>query len=100
MRTCVVNTLVVVAIGSVGSGAFAQEEAGAASATAGKHVCVNAEVNGARALSYDCLSQQLQPPPAASGASAANAAMGLATAPSNKTGTFNYSAERNRFGSN
>jgi hypothetical protein len=69
----------------------------AAAPNNGKHVCVNAEVNGERALSYDCLSQQLAPTPgaAASGVSAAEA---QAKAPSNQVGTFNYSAESIRFG--
>jgi hypothetical protein len=63
----------------------------------GKRVCVNAEVNGVQALSYECLSQQLAPTPgtAASGISAAEA---LAKSPSNHVGTFNYSAESIRFG--
>lgn len=69
----------------------------AAAPNNGKRVCVNAEVNGVQALSYDCLSQQLAPTPgtAASGISAAEA---LAKSPSNQVGTFNYSAESIRFG--
>lgn len=69
----------------------------AAAPNNGKRVCVNAEVNGVQALSYDCLSQQLAPAPsvAASGISAAEA---LAKSPSNQVGTFNYSAESIRFG--
>lgn len=65
-----------------------------------KRVCVNAEVDGQRALSYDCLSQQLAPTMPVGGNSATNAAEGLASAPSNQVGTFNYSAESIRFGSN
>ncbi len=82
--------------------AWAQSAPAATSAGApSKRVCVNAEVNGQVALSYDCLSQQLAPTPTASGqGSAGNVAEGLATAPSNKVGTFNYSAESIRFGSN
>jgi len=69
----------------------------AASPNNGKRVCVNAEMNGVQALSYDCLSEQLAPTPtaAASGISAAEA---QAKAPSNQVGTFNYSAESIRFG--
>ncbi|WP_165487668.1 hypothetical protein [Burkholderia vietnamiensis] len=63
-------------------------------------VCVDAEVDGKRALSYDCLSEQLKPPPTPEGAASRTAAEGLATAPSNRVGTFNLSTERNRFGSN
>jgi hypothetical protein len=71
-------------------------------ATAGpsKRVCVDAEVDGVRALSYDCLSQQLAPTHVASGPAAPNSAEAIATGPSNRTGTFNYSAESIRFGSN
>jgi hypothetical protein len=73
---------------------------GAAQAAApnnGKRVCVNAEMNGVQALSYDCLSQQLAPKPSAA-ASGLNPAEAQAKAPSNQTGTFNYSAESIRFG--
>jgi hypothetical protein len=63
----------------------------------GKRVCVNAEMNGVQALSYDCLSQQLAPTPSAA-ASGVNAAEALAKSPSNQVGTFNYSAESIRFG--
>lgn len=82
--------------------ACAQSAPAAASAEVpSKRVCVNAEVNGQVALSYDCLSQQLAPTPtSAAQGSAGNVAEGLATAPSNKVGTFNYSAESIRFGSN
>jgi hypothetical protein len=62
---------------------------------------VDAEVDGVRALSYDCLSAQLAPSPVAGDShTAPNAAEALATAPSNRVGTFNYSAESNRFGAN
>ena len=63
----------------------------------GKRLCVNAEMNGGPALSYDCLSQQLAPRPSAA-ASGLNPAEAQAKAPSNQTGTFNYSAESIRFG--
>src|ERR1700754_4945014 len=69
----------------------------AAAPNNGKRVCVNAEVNGVQALSYDCLSQQLAPPPSAA-ASGVSAAEALAKSPSNQVGTFNYSAESIRFG--
>jgi hypothetical protein len=66
-----------------------------------KRVCVNAEIDGVRALSYDCLSQQLAPTPTiGEPGSPANPAEALATASSNRSGTFNESAEHNRFGSN
>jgi hypothetical protein len=69
----------------------------AAAPNNGKRVCVNAEVNGVQALSYDCLSQQLAPAPSAA-ASGISAAEALAKSPSNQVGTFNYSAESIRFG--
>lgn len=73
---------------------------GGAAAEPAKRVCVDTEVDGVRTLSYDCLSQQLTPAAVASGASAIDPAQALATGPSNRTGTFNYSAESIRFGSN
>ncbi|RKP57832.1 hypothetical protein [Pararobbsia silviterrae] len=63
-----------------------------------KRVCVSAEVNGEIALSYDCLTQRLAPVRAASGDTPGTAEE-LATAPSNRVGTFSYSAESIRFGS-
>jgi guanyl-specific ribonuclease Sa len=69
----------------------------AAAPNNGKRVCVNAEMNGVQALSYDCLSQQLAPTPSAA-ASSVNPAEAQAKAPSNQVGTFNYSAESIRFG--
>ncbi|HEY3598840.1 MAG TPA: hypothetical protein VGL08_15165 [Paraburkholderia sp.] len=82
-----------------GSGATGTSGAsGAAVPGGGKKVCVNAEINGVKALSYDCLSQQLAPTPTATPGSSENPAEALATAPSNKVGTFNYSAESIRFG--
>ncbi|KLU24881.1 hypothetical protein EOS_17965, partial [Caballeronia mineralivorans PML1(12)] len=43
---------------------------------------------------------QLAPTAIAGGAASQTAAEALATGPSNRVGTFNYSAESNRFGSN
>lgn len=66
-----------------------------------KSVCVDAEVDGARALSYNCLSRQLAPKAIAGSANpASTAANALATGPSNRVGTFNESAESIRFGTN
>lgn len=82
-------------------GGAARAQAPSSSAAAqGKTVCVDAEVDGARALSYDCLSRQLQPRAAAGMAASGAASEHFATQPSNRVGTFNFSAERNRFGSN
>ncbi|MGG1948142.1 hypothetical protein AB1286_25605 [Trinickia sp. NRRL B-1857] len=79
----------------------AQTGGAAASAPAGKKsVCVDAQVQGQRALSYDCLAEQLKPKPAVSSGASQSAAEGLAKSPSNRLGTFNLSTERNRFGSN
>jgi len=69
-------------------------------ASAGKPVCVDAEVNGQRALSYDCLATQLQPQPATDRGASQSAAEAAAKQPSNRVGTFNLSTEQNRFGSN
>ncbi|WP_196481321.1 hypothetical protein [Burkholderia diffusa] len=85
------------------AGALAQggRTAAAEPGSAAKPVCVDAEVDGKRALSYDCLSQQLKPtadgqPRAASQTDSER----LSKQPSNRLGTFNLSTERNRFGSN
>ncbi|WP_323120591.1 hypothetical protein [Burkholderia alba] len=79
--------------------------AGAAHAQGGapppaKPVCVETEVDGVRTLSYDCLSGQLAPKVEPGAAASQTAAEALAKQPSNRLGTFNFSAERNRFGSN
>lgn len=100
----------VLAIGTVLTALLLQAPAGApraqtvgapASAAASKKsVCVDAQVQGQRALSYDCLSEQLKPKPAAPSGASQSAAEALAKSPSNRLGTFNLSTERNRFGSN
>jgi hypothetical protein len=73
----------------------------APAATPPKKACVDTAASGAPALSYDCLSQQLAPTPTTpADGSAGNVAEGLATGASNKVGTFNYSAESIRYGSN
>ncbi len=88
--------------GAPGASANASASGAAAKTSeANKRVCVNAEIDGVRALSYDCLSQQLAPTPTiGEPGSPANPAEALATASSNRSGTFNESAEHNRFGSN
>ncbi len=63
-------------------------------------VCVDVEVDGVRALSYDCLSRQLQSGAAPSAGASQPASEDRARQPSNRIGTFNLSAERNRFGAN
>lgn len=67
---------------------------------AAKRVCVDVEVGGERTLSYDCLSQQLTPTTPPDAPASQSAAQALANGPSNRVGTFNLSAERNRFGAN
>ncbi|MDN7590347.1 hypothetical protein [Burkholderia seminalis] len=85
------------------AGAHAQAGHAPAPASPGssaKPVCVDAEVDGRRALSYDCLSRQLTPrAESQAGASQADSER-LSKQPSNRLGTFNLSTERNRFGSN
>jgi hypothetical protein len=73
--------------------------ASSALSTSASNVCVDAEVNGERALSYDCLNRRLVPASAAQAESVPNAAEARAKAPSNQSGTFNWSAESIRFGS-
>ncbi len=84
------------------AGAHAQGGGAAAEpGSAGKPVCVDAEVDGKRALSYDCLSRQLKPASDAQpGGAPQTDAERLSKQPSNRIGTFNLSTERNRFGSN
>ncbi|MBC8750776.1 hypothetical protein F6X42_30585 [Paraburkholderia sp. WC7.3b] len=69
-------------------------------APASKPVCVDAEVDGVRTLSYGCLSRELAPTPIAGGAASQTAAEALVRGPSNQVGTFNLSGEQNRFGAN
>ncbi|WP_230947923.1 hypothetical protein [Burkholderia territorii] len=85
------------------AGALAQGGHAAADepGSATKPVCVDAEVDGKRALSYDCLSRQLKPTPDAQpGGASQTDSERLSKQPSNRLGTFNLSTERNRFGSN
>ncbi len=81
--------------------AFAQSPAAQPAGGPSRPVCVQAEVNGVRALSYSCLSEQLAPrvTPDAPGSSVSAAEAGAAQ-PSNRLGTFNLSGEQNRFGGN
>ncbi|SMF79778.1 hypothetical protein SAMN06295900_12198 [Trinickia caryophylli] len=72
----------------------------AGGASDGQPVCVDAEVGGERALSYSCLSQRLSGGGNRAAAAASNPAEGIVTSPSNRVGTFNYSSESIRFGSN
>ena len=72
----------------------------APSGTPSKRVCVDVEVDDERTLSYDCLTQRLAPAAQPEIAASQSAAQALANGPSNRVGTFNLSAERNRFGAN
>ena len=97
------NTCVVFACLLLAGVAHAQDRppaAGNPAAAPTRPVCVDAEVDGRRALSYDCLSAQLKPSPTPEAGASQTAAEGLATAPSNRLGTFNLSTEQNRFGAN
>lgn len=94
--------VMIVAFGLLACGlAFAQTPPAAPSAgQVSKRVCVDVEVGGERTLSYDCLSQQLTPTVPPDAPASQSAAQALANGPSNRVGTFNLSAERNRFGAN
>lgn len=95
------TVLAVALIQAPASAPHAQTGGAAASAAAAKKtVCVDAQVQGQRALSYDCLAAQLKPKTAAPSGASQSAAEALAKSPSNRLGTFNLSTERNRFGSN
>lgn len=84
--------------------AGAHAQGGRAAATepgsAAKPVCVDAEVDGKRALSYDCLSEQLKPKAEPQAGALQTDSERLSKQPSNRLGTFNLSTERNRFGAN
>lgn len=106
MRRSGVATIVCLLLAT---GAHAQAGRAAASAaapapaspgSAAKPVCVDAEVDGKRALSYDCLSQQLKPKADPQAGASQTDSERLSKQPSNRLGTFNLSTERNRFGSN
>lgn len=75
-------------------------DAPAQTGSASKQVCIDAEVNGQRALSYDCLNAQLRPKAVPQAGASETTTESLAKGPSNRVGTFNLSAERNRFGAN
>ncbi|MBN3785129.1 hypothetical protein G3O06_47720 [Burkholderia sp. Ac-20345] len=106
MRRSAIATIVCLLLAA---GAHAQGGHAAASAavpaaaspgSAAKPVCVDAEVDGKRALSYDCLSQQLKPAADPQAGASQTDSERLSKQPSNRLGTFNLSTERNRFGSN
>lgn len=84
------------------AGAHAQggRAAAAEPGSAAKPVCVDAEVDGKRALSYDCLSEQLKPKAEPQAGASQTDSERLSKQPSNRLGTFNLSTERNRFGAN
>ncbi|WP_175872250.1 hypothetical protein [Burkholderia sp. BCC0397] len=83
-----------------GVGAPASAGPGSGSDSAAKPVCVDAEVDGKRALSYDCLSEQLKPKAEPQAGASQTDSERLSKQPSNRLGTFNLSTEKNRFGSN
>ncbi|WP_175968654.1 hypothetical protein [Burkholderia sp. BCC0322] len=85
-------------VGRAAASAAAPAPASPGSAT--KPVCVDAEVDGKRALSYDCLSQQLKPNADPQAGASQTDSERLSKQPSNRLGTFNLSTERNRFGAN
>ena len=83
-----------------GSRAGSGAPAPASPDSAAKPVCVDAEVDGKRALSYDCLSEQLKPKADPQAGASQTDSERLSKQPSNRVGTFNLSTEKNRFGSN
>jgi hypothetical protein len=104
MRTRAVLTLSAALLGLACAGRGAAQtpaSAGAAADGARRPVCVEAEVNGVRGLSYPCLSEQLAPKAGPdTRAASVSAAEAAATQPSNRLGLFNLSGEQNRFGGN
>ncbi|QTD92115.1 hypothetical protein [Burkholderia anthina] len=85
---------------AVGAHAQGNRAAPAQPGSGTKPVCVDAEVDGKRALSYDCLSDQLQPKADPQTGASQTDSERLSKQPSNRLGTFNLSTEQNRFGTN
>ncbi|WP_041493521.1 hypothetical protein [Burkholderia lata] len=96
----IVCLLLTAGVHAQGGRAAASAAAPASPGSAAKPVCVDAEVDGKRALSYDCLSQQLKPKADPQAGASQTDSERLSKQPSNRLGTFNLSTERNRFGSN
>ncbi|WP_235510293.1 hypothetical protein [Burkholderia sp. lig30] len=94
------NTLVALAGLWLAAVSSAQGTAGAQPGSATKPVCVDVEVDGKRALSYDCLNAKLQPSVQPGSGASQPASRDRANEPSNRVGTFNLSTEKNRFGKN
>ncbi|KVH63993.1 hypothetical protein WS89_08040 [Burkholderia sp. MSMB1072] len=96
------NGVAAIACLLLAAGAHAQggRSTAAEPGSAAKPVCVDAEVDGKRALSYDCLSEQLKPKAEPQAGASQTDSERLSKQPSNRLGTFNLSTERNRFGSN
>ncbi|MGA4475677.1 hypothetical protein ACPA2M_22145 [Ectopseudomonas chengduensis] len=69
---------------------------------ASKEGCINVEVNGYKALSYECLSQQLANPEGNAAVRRNQEAMQVPVhqRPSNQMGLFNQSATQIRMGNN
>ncbi|SAI65578.1 Uncharacterised protein [Bordetella ansorpii] len=82
------------------SAVLAQAPAVPSDSRAAPASCVDVEVNGYRAPSYDCLSQQMAPRARAPHENPALASEGVARMPSNQLGLFNRAATSNRMGSN
>lgn len=60
--------------------------------------CVDVEVNGYRALSYECLNAQIAPAPNAPRDNPALASQDIVSRPGNQIGQFNRAATSNRMG--
>ncbi len=96
MRTC--SLLSLIAIGLLHAGVLHASEP-ATSAATDTAACVEVEVDGVRAPSYNCLSQKLQPK--ATPNSTTPPQMGseaIVQRPSNQLGLFNRAATSNRMG--
>lgn len=94
MRTCSLLSLAVIALFNTGGMAQASEPVVTDSAA-----CVEVEVDGVRAPSYNCLSQKLQPKVAPN--STTTPLMGseaIIQRPSNQLGLFNRAATGHRMG--
>lgn len=65
-----------------------------------KPACVDVEVNGERAPSYSCLTQQLAPPQHSTAGQRQLGSESIANRPSNQLGLYNRAGTEHRMGNN
>ncbi|SHI25357.1 hypothetical protein [Pollutimonas bauzanensis] len=96
MRTSTLITLAAAVL--LSAPALAAEPGASAKPAASPGACVDVEVGGYRALSYDCLSRQMAPTENRAPGNPALASEDIAKQAPNRLGLFNQSATSNRMG--